>query len=93
MKQITPEQIELIRNCRGSLRKNGSTEIMSNDFNFPNQEHFAKLWDKLVKDFSEKKCEHKFDGKVWYSEDGRTGSVTCSLCGLPEIYYDIRRLT
>jgi hypothetical protein len=37
-------------------------------------------------------CNHIFNGKVWYSEDGRTGSVTCSKCGLPEIYYDLRRL-
>ena len=37
-------------------------------------------------------CDHVFDGKVWYSDDGRTGSVTCSKCGLPEIYYDLRRL-
>jgi hypothetical protein len=35
--------------------------------------------------------EHIFDGKVWYSEDGRTGSVTCSICGLPEIFWDEAR--
>ena len=35
--------------------------------------------------------EHIFDGKAWYSEDGRTGSVTCSLCGLPEIFWDQAR--
>jgi predicted nucleic acid-binding Zn ribbon protein len=36
--------------------------------------------------------EHIFDGKVWYSEDGRSGSVTCSICGLPEIFWDQAKL-
>lgn len=34
-------------------------------------------------------CNHAFDGKVWYSKDGKTGSITCSKCGLPEIYCDL----
>jgi hypothetical protein len=35
---------------------------------------------------------HIFDGQVWYSADGRTGSVTCSICGMPEIFWDEKNL-
>lgn len=33
-------------------------------------------------------CDHKWDGKWWEREDGRMGSVTCSVCGMLAIEHD-----
>ena len=57
-------------------------------------EHMKRIADALLNDRLPHKveCPHKFDGKVWYSEDGRSGSVTCSRCGLPEMFFDMWRL-
>lgn len=65
---------------------------MSDELNPVNLEHMKLIADKVLEKAKELNCPHNFNGEIWYSEDGRTGSVTCSVCGLPEIYYDMRRL-
>jgi hypothetical protein len=37
-----------------------------------------------------KDCDHKWDGPMYESMDGSMQSVTCSHCGVPAIYHDMR---
>ena len=35
-------------------------------------------------------CQHLWNGPEYVSDDGCMSSITCSLCGLPVIYHDMR---
>lgn len=64
------------------------------------REDFAKRWEETFAPRArvatcrcrcpEGECEHKWDGMWWDAEDGRSCSVTCSICGAIRMNHDMR---